>query len=141
MAAEFDWRIPKGFPRPKVPTDNPVTQAKVELGRYLFYDKRLSANGVRTVVGAFRPHLYHPHPFWLNGPRRRNLSLHEMTPTELRNTRVQARIPGTAVNAVAGLIVEPALRDRTRQRKPPTTNFSASRERFRSARMQEGSSP
>ncbi|MEQ1642183.1 MAG: MbnH family di-heme enzyme [Pyrinomonadaceae bacterium] len=40
----FDWRLPKGFPVPRVPADNPMTAAKVELGRHLFFDKRLSIN-------------------------------------------------------------------------------------------------
>ena len=40
----YDWRLPKGFPVPRVPDDNPMTAAKVELGRHLFYDKRLSIN-------------------------------------------------------------------------------------------------
>ena len=42
---EFNWHLPAGFPRPQVPADNPMTEAKVELGRYIFYDKRLSGNG------------------------------------------------------------------------------------------------
>ena len=41
----FPWPVPEGFPHPVVPADNPMTAAKVELGRYLFYDRRLSANG------------------------------------------------------------------------------------------------
>src|SRR3984885_10419529 len=45
MGADFDWNIPKGFPRPIVPADNPMSAAKVALGRYLFYDKRISVNG------------------------------------------------------------------------------------------------
>jgi cytochrome c peroxidase len=45
MGADFDWNLPKGFPRPIVPADNPMSAAKVELGRYLFYDKRISVNG------------------------------------------------------------------------------------------------
>lgn len=40
----FDWRLPPGFPEPKVPDDNPMSEAKVQLGRHLFYDERLSAN-------------------------------------------------------------------------------------------------
>lgn len=40
----YDWKLPAGFPVPRVPADNPMTAAKVELGRYLFYDKRLSFN-------------------------------------------------------------------------------------------------
>lgn len=41
----FQWNLPQGFPAPPVPADNPMSSAKVELGRYLFYDLRLSANG------------------------------------------------------------------------------------------------
>ncbi|HTS50744.1 MAG TPA: di-heme enzyme, partial [Bryobacteraceae bacterium] len=44
-AGDYKWNLPKGFPRPYVPADNPMTAAKVELGRYLFYDTRLSVNG------------------------------------------------------------------------------------------------
>jgi len=40
----FEWNLPPGFPLPNVPHDNPMTKEKVELGRYLFYDKRLSLN-------------------------------------------------------------------------------------------------
>lgn len=41
----WPWRLPTGFAPPVVPTDNPMTPAKVELGHYLFYEKRLSGNG------------------------------------------------------------------------------------------------
>jgi len=40
----YDWRLPPGFPKPKVPADNPMSEAKVTLGRFLFYDIRLSGN-------------------------------------------------------------------------------------------------
>lgn len=40
----YDWQLPLGFPEPAVPTDNPMSEAKVELGRFLFYEKRLSGN-------------------------------------------------------------------------------------------------
>ena len=40
----YAWAIPEGFPKPQVPKENPMTNAKVELGRFLFYDKSLSAN-------------------------------------------------------------------------------------------------
>ena len=33
------------FPTMVIPSDNPMTMAKVELGRHLFYDMRLSVNG------------------------------------------------------------------------------------------------
>ena len=41
----YVWSLPKGFPKPPVPSDNPMTKAKVELGRFLFYDERMSVNG------------------------------------------------------------------------------------------------
>ena len=41
----YAWNLQKGFPRPRVPADNPMSTAKVELGRHLFYDTRLSVNG------------------------------------------------------------------------------------------------
>lgn len=47
-APAYDWRLPAGFPLPRVPADNPMTAEKVELGRYLFYDKRLSGNGTQS---------------------------------------------------------------------------------------------
>lgn len=42
---EWHWPMPSWVPLPVVPDDNPMTPAKVELGRLLFYDKRLSING------------------------------------------------------------------------------------------------
>jgi cytochrome c peroxidase len=39
------WQLPAGFHPPPVPADNPMLAAKVELGRYLFYDLRMSVNG------------------------------------------------------------------------------------------------
>jgi cytochrome c peroxidase len=40
----YDWNLPAGFPTPRVPADNPMTPAKVQAGRHLFYDTRLSGN-------------------------------------------------------------------------------------------------
>jgi cytochrome c peroxidase len=42
--AAYEWRLPPGSPVPLVPHDNPMSQAKVDLGRRLFYDMRLSGN-------------------------------------------------------------------------------------------------
>src|SRR5215471_7320746 len=50
----FDWHIPKPFPRPFVPADNPMSVTKVELGRYLFYDKRMSSNGKSSCATCHR---------------------------------------------------------------------------------------
>ena len=41
----YVWDLPPGFPRPRVPADNPMSEAKVALGRHLFYDTRLSSDG------------------------------------------------------------------------------------------------
>jgi cytochrome c peroxidase len=43
-AAVFHWEIPAWIPPPAEPAANRVTPAKVELGRHLFYDTRLSIN-------------------------------------------------------------------------------------------------
>ncbi len=41
---DWHWRLPAWAPEPVVPQDNPMSVAKVELGRHLFYDPRLSAD-------------------------------------------------------------------------------------------------
>jgi cytochrome c peroxidase len=48
--APYAWTLPRGFPAPPVPVDNPMSDAKVELGRYLFYDTRLSGNGTQSCA-------------------------------------------------------------------------------------------
>ena len=45
---EYEWNLPDGMPLPIVPADNPMSDAKVALGRQLFYDTRLSVNGVTS---------------------------------------------------------------------------------------------
>lgn len=56
-AADFEWNLPKGFPRPPVPAANPMSVEKVELGRYLFYDKRISFNGKESCGTCHRQEL------------------------------------------------------------------------------------
>jgi cytochrome c peroxidase len=46
----YEWRLPSGFPQPSVPGDNALTLEKIELGRRLFYDKRLSANATQSCA-------------------------------------------------------------------------------------------
>ncbi len=36
--------LPVGFPKPRIPADNPLSIEKIALGRFLFYDVRLSGN-------------------------------------------------------------------------------------------------
>ncbi len=55
--AVFEWRLPRGFPPPRVPADNPMSAVKVELGRRLFFDTRLSGNGTLSCAGCHRPEL------------------------------------------------------------------------------------
>ncbi len=52
----FAWKLPPDFPTPRVPADNPLTEAKVELGRHLFYDKRLSGNGTQACASCHQQH-------------------------------------------------------------------------------------
>jgi len=56
-AAEWEWTLPPGFPRPPVPADNPMSKAKVELGRHLFYDRRMSINGKQSCASCHRQEL------------------------------------------------------------------------------------
>jgi cytochrome c peroxidase len=53
----YDWHLPPGVPRPRVPADNPMTEAKVRLGRRLFYDTRLSGNGTYACASCHQQKL------------------------------------------------------------------------------------
>jgi cytochrome c peroxidase len=53
----YEWRLPPGFPRPPVPPDNPMSAAKVELGRRLFHEIRLSSTGQYACDTCHRPEL------------------------------------------------------------------------------------
>jgi cytochrome c peroxidase len=53
----WEWDLPDGVPAPKVPEDNPMNEAKVELGRHLFYDKRLSGNETQSCASCHRQEL------------------------------------------------------------------------------------
>lgn len=47
---QWRWELPAHFPVPKVPESNPMSEAKVDLGRHLFYDRRLSGNGTQSCA-------------------------------------------------------------------------------------------
>ena len=47
---DWQWALPAYFPVPKAPESNPMTAAKVDLGRHLFYDRRLSGNGTQSCA-------------------------------------------------------------------------------------------
>ena len=46
----YVFDLPPGYPEPRVPDDNPMNEAKVELGRHLFYDTRLSGNQTQACA-------------------------------------------------------------------------------------------
>ena len=56
-ANDYAWNFPSGFPPPRVPVGNPMSKAKVLLGRYLFYDRRMSVNGTQSCASCHRQQL------------------------------------------------------------------------------------
>ena len=46
----YRWTLPKGVAPPPVPADNPMSAAKVALGRRLFYDGDLSIDGTLSCA-------------------------------------------------------------------------------------------
>lgn len=55
--ADWRWTLPEGFPQPRVPAANRMSRAKVAVGRRLFFDARLSANGTQSCASCHRPEL------------------------------------------------------------------------------------
>jgi cytochrome c peroxidase len=51
----WQWELPARFPVPRVPADNPMTAEKVELGRHLFFDPRLSNTGTQACASCHDP--------------------------------------------------------------------------------------
>lgn len=49
------WQLPRGFPEPRVPVDNPMSAAKVALGARLFADPRLSVTGQYSCSSCHDP--------------------------------------------------------------------------------------
>ena len=47
---DYEWSIDPDMPLPDVPLDNPMSDVKVELGRWLFHDTRLSVNGTMSCA-------------------------------------------------------------------------------------------
>jgi cytochrome c peroxidase len=56
-AEVYRWDLPRGFPAPAVPPANPMSAAKVRLGRYLFYDRRLSVHATQSCATCHRQEL------------------------------------------------------------------------------------
>jgi cytochrome c peroxidase len=55
VAAVYEWHLPRGFPTPAVPADNPMSSAKVALGRRLFFESRLSVTGQHSCASCHDP--------------------------------------------------------------------------------------
>ena len=55
-APAYRWDLPRGVPPPPVPADNPMSKAKVELGRRLFYDADLSVDGTLSCAACHEQH-------------------------------------------------------------------------------------
>lgn len=53
--SEYDWTLPKGFPSPLVPADNPMSVEKVVLGKKLFFDTDLSFNQSTSCASCHQP--------------------------------------------------------------------------------------
>jgi cytochrome c peroxidase len=51
----FEWHLPRGFPIPFVPADNPMSAAKVSLGQRLFQETRLSITGRYSCASCHDP--------------------------------------------------------------------------------------
>ena len=47
---DYRWNLPEGVPLPAVPPDNSMSDAKVDLGRHLFYERRLSVTGATSCA-------------------------------------------------------------------------------------------
>jgi cytochrome c peroxidase len=55
VAPAYDWHLPRGFPTPAVPANNPMSEAKVALGRRLFFEPRLSITGRYSCASCHQP--------------------------------------------------------------------------------------
>src|SRR5262249_21766843 len=51
----YTWHLPRGFPTPAVPPDNPMSEAKVALGRRLFFDPQLSITSRYSCASCHDP--------------------------------------------------------------------------------------
>lgn len=60
--AEDVVRVPAGLPKLPVPKDNPLSKAKIELGKQLYFDPRLSADNTVSCASC-----HDPQKGWSNG--------------------------------------------------------------------------
>jgi cytochrome c peroxidase len=55
QSTDYTWTLPRGFPLPAVPADNPMSKAKVALGRRLFFENKLSLTGTYSCASCHDP--------------------------------------------------------------------------------------
>jgi len=55
LPAPYNLEIPSHFPDMIIPADNPMTVEGVELGRFLFYEKRLSGDNTQSCASCHLP--------------------------------------------------------------------------------------
>jgi cytochrome c peroxidase len=60
----IDLKYPLGLKKMRIPADNPLTQGKVELGKLLFFDPRLSSDNTISCASC-----HDPKKGWSNGER------------------------------------------------------------------------
>src|SRR5262245_20180499 len=51
----YEWHLPRGFPAPAVPSNNPMSTVKVDLGRRLFFEPKLSVTGRYSCASCHDP--------------------------------------------------------------------------------------
>lgn len=101
------------LPPPPVPADNPMTPEKVELGKKLFWDGRLSGNGTFGCVVCHQPDLgwgtggpisfgYPGTQHWRNSQTILNSAYYNKLFWEGNVTSLEAQAPAAAGGAVAG---------------------------------------
>jgi len=102
---DYEWEIPTDFPKPLLPPGIVMTAAKVELGRHLFYDTRLSFNETLACSGCHEQKLA-----FTDGKALREGSTGELLPrNSMTLTNVAYRSTFTWVNPVLGSLEEQAL--------------------------------
>ena len=63
-AQDYKLNVPLGLKPMKVPEDNPLTEAKIELGKQLYFDTRLSRDNSVSCASC-----HDPEKGWSNGER------------------------------------------------------------------------
>ncbi len=101
------------LPPPPIPADNPMTPEKVELGKKLFWDGRLSGNGSMGCVACHQPDLgwgtggpisfgYPGTQHWRNSQTILNSAYYNKLFWEGSVTSLETQAPAAAGGAVAG---------------------------------------